>query len=84
MASDPNWIEKATANAHGQFKAKAKKAGESTKAFAQAKKGGKGVTAKQAQLVANLMNLHKGKPKAMPMDAEDMMDGGADEATEKN
>lgn len=47
-----------------------------------AKKGAarKPVSAKQAQLVANML---KGKKAAMPMDPEDMIDGGVDEATEK-
>lgn len=59
--SSKNWIAGATANSHGQFAAKAKAAGMDTVSFAKKKKGGKGVTAKQAQLAANLMNLKKGK-----------------------
>lgn len=55
-----NWIEEATENSHGQFAAKAKEAGMSTKAYAKKKKGGKGITAKQAQLAANLLNAQKG------------------------
>jgi len=31
---DGHWMEKAFANSHGQFKAKAKKAGKSTSAYA--------------------------------------------------
>jgi hypothetical protein len=38
MAKDGHWMEKAFANSHGQFKAKAKKAGMSTKAFASKEK----------------------------------------------
>lgn len=61
-----NFIAKATANAHGQFKAKAKKAGMSTRAYAAKEKGAKGVTGKQARLAAELMSFHKKKaaPKA--------------------
>ncbi len=44
------WMAKAFANSHGQFKAKAKKAGMSTKAFAEKKKGAGGKTGKQANL----------------------------------
>ena len=83
--ANKNWIAGATANAHGQFAAKAKAAGMSTVSFAKKKKGTKGVTAKQAQLFAN---MNKKKMPAMPakpaMDAEDMIDGGADESTEKS
>ena len=51
MAKDGHWMEKAFANSHGQFKAKAKKAGMSTSAFAQKEKGAGGKTGKQANLV---------------------------------
>jgi hypothetical protein len=44
------WMAKAFANSHGQFKAKAEKAGESTKSFAEEHKGDKGKTGKQARL----------------------------------
>lgn len=63
MASDGNWIEKATANSHGQFKAKAKAAGMSTGAYASKVKSGKvkasPVTQKQAQLASTLMGMNK-------------------------
>lgn len=63
MASDPNWIEKATQNSHGQFKAKAKSAGMSTKQYAGKVNSGKvkasPVTKKQAQLASTLMGMHK-------------------------
>lgn len=63
MASDPNWIEKATANSHGQFRAKAKGAGMSTGAYASKVKSGKvkasPVTKKQASLASTLMGMHK-------------------------
>lgn len=85
--ANSNFIADATKNSHGQFKAKAKKAGMSTAAFAAHVKSNpkahSRVTVKQAQLAATLMGLNKGK-KAMPMDAEDMKDGGRDEAKEKS
>lgn len=55
------WIQAATANSHGQFKAKARKAGMSTKAYAQAKEGAGGTTGKQARLALTLMGLNKKK-----------------------
>lgn len=48
-ANDPHWMEKAFSNSHGQFKAKAHKAGMSTEAYARKPHTGK--TAKQANLV---------------------------------
>ena len=45
-----HWMKKAFANSHGQFKAKAEKAGESTQEFANEKKGAKGLLGKQARL----------------------------------
>jgi hypothetical protein len=85
MADNGNFIAKATAGAHGQFAAKAKKAGMSTAAYASKMKKGNSVTAKQARLATTLMKLNKGKKaKAPAMDAEDKIDGGADEATEKD
>lgn len=63
MASDRNWIEKATANSHGQFRAKAKAAGMSTGAYAGKVESGKvkasRTTKKQAQLASTLMGMHK-------------------------
>ena len=65
MATDSNWIEKATANSHGQFAAKAKAAGKSTASYASGVKSGKikasPVTSKQANLASTLMGLNKGK-----------------------
>lgn len=55
MAKDDHWMEKATANSHGQFKAKAKKAGMSTKAYANKEAGAGGKLGKQANLAKNLM-----------------------------
>ena len=52
------WIAKATENAHGQFAAKAKKAGMSTAEFASKHSGDSGKTGKQARLAKTLMGLH--------------------------
>lgn len=54
-----NWIQKATANSHGQFKAKAHKAGMSTAEAAKAWSGKSGKTGAQARLAATLMGLNK-------------------------
>lgn len=53
-----NWIKKATANSHGQFKAKAKKAGETTKQFAKEHAEDSGKLGKQARLAENLMGAN--------------------------
>lgn len=52
------WIKSATANAHGQFAAKAKAAGMSTKAFASRHAGDSGKLGKQARLAETLMSMH--------------------------
>lgn len=57
------WIAGATKNSHGQFRAKAKKAGMSTRAYAQKMKGAGGVVGKQARLALTLMGLHHGGKK---------------------
>lgn len=49
------FIKEATKNAHGQFKAKAQAAGESTREFAESHKGSKGKLGKQARLALVLM-----------------------------
>lgn len=49
------WIQSATKNAHGQFKAKAEAAGKSTRAFAEEHKHDSGKTGKQARLALALM-----------------------------
>lgn len=54
-----HWIKKATANAHGQFRRKAEKAGESTRSFADEHKGDSGKTGKQARLALALMGTHR-------------------------
>lgn len=53
-----NWIAGATANAHGQFKAKAKRAGMSTQAYAKKMDTASGTTGKQARLAETLMGFH--------------------------
>ncbi len=56
------FIQEATKNAHGQFAAKAKEAGMSTKEFAEKHKHSKGKLGKQARLALTLMGMHhKGK-----------------------
>lgn len=58
-----HWIAGATKNAHGQFRAKAKAAGMSTKAYAEKEKGASGKTGAQARLALKLMGMHHGKRK---------------------
>jgi hypothetical protein len=58
VAGSKKWIKGATANAHGQFAAKAKKAGESTAAFASEKSDAPGKLGKQARLASTLMGMH--------------------------
>ena len=59
MASK-NWIAGATKNAHGQFRAKAKKAGMSTKAYAmKAQNSSNPTTRRQAILAETLMKINK-------------------------
>lgn len=56
-----HWMQKAFANAHGQFKAKAKRAGMSTRAYAEKEKGpGHGKTGAQARLALAGMRAHHG------------------------
>jgi hypothetical protein len=52
------WIKGATANSHGQFRAKAERAGETTRHFAAEHKGDAGVTGKQARLALTLSGMH--------------------------
>lgn len=51
-----NWIKKATDNAHGQFRAKAEAAGETTREYAEDHSGDSGKTGKQARLALSLMD----------------------------
>lgn len=53
------WIAAATANSHGQFKAKAQKAGMSTADYAHKMQHAPGKTGKQARLASTLMGLNK-------------------------
>ena len=52
------WIAGATANAHGQFAAKAKAAGKTTREFASEKSDAPGKLGKQARLAQTLMGMH--------------------------
>lgn len=56
--SAKHWMAKAFANSHGQFKAKAKAAGESTRQYAEEKKGAGGKLGKQANLALVGMRAH--------------------------
>lgn len=58
-STDGHWMEKAFANAHGQFKAKAKKAGMSTEAFAKKEKGSSKATTKTKRQANLAMLGHK-------------------------
>lgn len=64
MADKPKkkWIKSATANAHGQFREKAEKAGETTREFAEQKKDAPGKIGKEARLAETLMGMHHDKP----------------------
>lgn len=53
------WIQAATANSHGQFKAKARKAGMSTADYATKMQHAPGKTGQQARLASTLMGLRK-------------------------
>lgn len=63
VSEKKKFIAKATANAHGQFKAKAEAAGKSTREFAEEHKHSKGKLGKQARLALTLMGMHHGKEK---------------------
>ena len=74
MASDGHWMEKAFANSHGQFKAKAKKAGMSTGAFASKEAASPSASTKTKRQ-ANLAKIgakygggHNGHVKTPPPD----------------
>lgn len=51
-----NWVKKAIQHP-GAFRAKAEKAGETTRAFAREHAGDSGKTGKQARLAETLMNM---------------------------
>lgn len=65
MADKPkkSWVQSATTNSHGQFKAKAEKAGMSTSAFAAKEKDAPGLLGKQARLASTLIGMHHGGSK---------------------
>lgn len=66
------WIQGATENAHGQFKEKAERAGQTTRQFAKLHEGDSGKTGKQARLAETLMGMsHKKKRKSPLYDHED-------------
>jgi hypothetical protein len=57
-----HWMQKAFANSHGQFKAKAKAAGSSTRAYAEAHRHSKGRLGRQARLaLAGMKASHRRK-----------------------
>jgi hypothetical protein len=58
MDGGGNWIVGATKNSHGQFRAKAKAAGMSTRAYAEKEAGAPGRLGKQARLAKTLMGMH--------------------------
>ena len=60
------WMKQAFANSHGQFKAKAEHAGESTSAYAHEHEHDKGRTGKQARLAeVGMAAHHKAHHKAL-------------------
>lgn len=64
MAEKPKrkkWVKKATENAHGQFRAKAERAGKSTREFAKEHEHDSGKTGAQARLAETLMGMNHGK-----------------------
>jgi len=62
MAEKKHWMKEAFSNSHGQFKAKAKAAGESTGAYAREHEHSKGKLGKQARLAEVGMRTHKAHP----------------------
>lgn len=56
-----NWIAKATGKNKGKFGAAAKRAGMSTKAYAEKEKGASGKTGKEARLALTLMGFKHAK-----------------------
>ncbi len=60
------WIKTATANSHGQFAAKAKAAGKSTREFAAANQSAHGLLGKQARLAKTLMGFKRGGSMVTP------------------
>lgn len=64
MAEKRKWIKAATENSHGQFAAKAKAAGKTTREFASEHAGDSGKIGKQARLAETLMGMNKGGDRA--------------------
>lgn len=58
-----HFLKKAFANAHGQFKAKAERAGESTSEYAHEEEHAKGRLGRQARLALLGMRLGKHRKK---------------------
>lgn len=52
------FIKAATAGAHGQFRAKAERQGETTHEYAEKEKHAPGKTGKEARLALTLMGMH--------------------------
>lgn len=63
MAKKKKWVQKATANSHGQFRKKAEAAGKTTRQFAKEHEGSPGRLGKQARLAETLMGMSHGKKK---------------------
>lgn len=59
LMAKKGFISKATSNSHGQFRAKAEKAGETTRQFAKEHEHSPGKLGKQARLAETLMGLDK-------------------------
>lgn len=60
------WIKKALEGAHGQFSAKAKRAGKSTSAYATEHENDAGKVGKQARLAKTLMGMQRSNQKNTP------------------
>ena len=56
------WVQKATSEHKGAFKAKAERAGETTREYAAEKKDAPGKLGKEARLATTLMGMHKKAP----------------------
>ena len=61
MAKSKHWMAKAFANSHGQFKAKAARAGKSTAEFAKEKEHAPGRLGRQARLAEVGMKASRGE-----------------------
>jgi hypothetical protein len=61
MAKSKKWMSKAFANSHGQFKAKAKRAGKSTAEFAHEHEHDSGKLGRQARLAEVGMKASRSK-----------------------